>query len=258
MSLELDSVAVRYGDRPALEPTTLSLAGARHFGLIGPNGAGKSSLLKAVAGVLEYTGNVAWSGQAVADMTPDVRARMIAYLSQSPAAHWPMRVRELVALGRLPHRRFAAPLSDDDEAAITSALHTTDTVELQDRRMNELSGGEFARVQLARALCVQAPVLLVDEPTTLLDPYHQLQIMAVLRRYAEKGALVISVLHDLTLAARFCDRVLLMNDARIVSEGAPREVMTADTLRRVYGIAPLVSSHAGEPLILPWTTDVSA
>ena len=252
MSLALDSVAVRYSERHALMPTTLALDAKRHVGLIGPNGAGKSSLLKSIAGLLPADGRITWSGSPVQSMRRGVRARTFAYLSQTPLAFWPMRVGELVALGRLPHRRFGEAISDADEAAVSNALQMTDTAELRDRPISELSGGELARVQLARALCVDAPVLLVDEPTALLDPYHQLKIMTVLRSYAERGALVISVLHDLTLAARFCDEIVLLSSGRAVAQGPAGEVISAAVIKEVYRVDPFVGSHHNEPLIVPW------
>jgi len=252
VSLTLNAVAVRYAERRALMPTTLALETRQHVGLIGPNGAGKSSLLKSIAGLLPADGSIYWSGLPVHSMRRDVRARTFAYLSQTPLAFWPMRVGELVALGRLPHRRFGEAMSDADEAAVSRALQMTDTTELRNRPTSELSGGELARVQLARALCVDAPVLLVDEPTALLDPYHQLKIMAVLRSYAERGALVISVLHDLTLAARFCDEIVLLSSGEAVAQGPASEVISAAAVKEVYRVAPFVGTNCDEPLIVPW------
>ncbi len=184
MTLAIANLEVRYGARVALERATFGLEPGTLVGLIGPNGAGKSSLLRAVAGVGRHTGRVTWRGRELADLSPRHRALLVAYLPQAAAVHWPMCVRDLVALGRLPHRAYgAAPTAADDEA-VDWAMQQTETEPFATRSADELSVGERARVLLARALAVRAPVLLVDEPIAMLDPYHQLQIMAVLRTYA--------------------------------------------------------------------------
>ena len=253
MSLRCDALSVRYRDRVAVRPSSLTLARGSLVALVGPNGAGKSSLLKAIAGLVPCTGVVERDGRAL-DSSPRERARTIAYLPQSPAAHWPLKVRDLVALGRLPHRAFGAAPSPEDDAAIEGVMRQTDVTPLAERAVDELSGGERARVQLARALAVQAPILLVDEPVAALDPYHQLEIMRVLTDYAARGALVIAVLHDLTLAARFAHRVVVMHDGEVVADGQPEQVLSADTLRRYYRVEPFLSHVEGQPLVVPWRT----
>lgn len=252
MKLDLRALTASYGGHRVVAPATLELDACSHIGLIGPNGSGKTSFLKAIAGLVDSTGSALWNGHALDRMSAQMRARTVAYLSQSPRAHWPMRARDLVALGRLPHQRYGAAASDTDRAAVSEAMQITATMEFADRPMDSLSGGEFVRVQLARALCVKAPVLLVDEPTALLDPYHQLQIMAVLRSYANRGALVVSVLHDLTLAARFCHGVILMHGGRIIDRGRGVEVLSTESLEHAYRIEPLLGEHQNEPLIVPW------
>ena len=269
MTLTATQLEVRYGPRVALRPTTLDLAPGSVIGLIGPNGAGKSSLLRALAGLGAHAGRVEWCGRDLARLRPQQRAMIAAYLPQAPAVHWPMRVRELVALGRLPHRHHGRPASPADEAAVAWAMEQAELPAFADRSADELSIGERARVLLARALAVRAPVLLVDEPIAMLDPYHQLQIMAVLRNYATASLppitgprpveqtsgsrpLVVAVLHDLALAARFCDRVLLIDRGMVAADGHPTAVLSAETLRRHYRIEPLIAHHDGEPLIVPW------
>jgi iron complex transport system ATP-binding protein len=171
--------------------------------------------------------------------------------------HWPLLARELVDLARLPHRAYGAQPSSADADAVTTAMQETDTIEFAARSVEQLSAGERARVLLARALAVQAPVLLVDEPIAALDPYHQLHVMNVLRTYAAGGGnagprLVVAVLHDLGLAARFCTRALLMNDGTIVKDGPPRSALGAEAIRDHYRVEPLISDHGGEPVIVPW------
>ncbi|HEX5421203.1 MAG TPA: ABC transporter ATP-binding protein [Gammaproteobacteria bacterium] len=252
MSLELDGLEVRYGARRALRPTSLTLARGELVGLVGPNGAGKSSLLKAAAGVLRAGGGVRWQGQPLARMPALARARTVAYLPQGAAAHWPLTARDLVALGRLPHRAFAEKAGAADAAAIDGALAECDAQRFASRAVDMLSGGERARVLLARALAVRAPVLLADEPIQSLDPFHQLEIMGVLRRYAEAPALVVAVLHDLALAARFCTRIVLLSAGRVAADGPPGEVLTSEILGRHYRVQPYLASHDGQAVVLPW------
>jgi iron complex transport system ATP-binding protein len=253
MSLYCEALAVRYRDRVAVRPSSLTLARGTVVALVGPNGAGKSSLLKAIVGLVPCTGTVRTGEQALS-ASPRTRARTIAYLPQAPTAHWPMKVRDLVALGRLPHRAFGAALQSEDRAAIEAAMHETGITALAERSVDAISGGELARVQLARALAVQAPILLVDEPVAALDPYHQLEIMRLLTDYAARDALVVSVLHDLTLAARFAHRVIVMHEGEVVADGPPQDVLSADTLRRYYRVEPFLSQVEDQPLVVPWRT----
>jgi iron complex transport system ATP-binding protein len=225
--------------------------------LIGPNGAGKSTLLRALAGLVPHRGHVSWRGVPVTTLGNRARARTIAYLPQDPPVHWPLLARELVALGRLPHLAYGAKQGDVDEAAVLAALEHTDALELAARRVDRLSVGERARVLLARALAVEAPVLLVDEPIAMLDPYHQLHVMSALRAYARGDSrtgprLVVAVLHDLTLAARFCSRLLLLNEGAIVADGAPDTTLEAANVRDYYRVEALVTRHEGEPVVVPW------
>jgi iron complex transport system ATP-binding protein len=250
--LRLDSIAVHYGTRAAVLETSACFPHSQLVGLVGPNGAGKTSLLKAIAGLVPHSGQIRWDGMDLASLAPRARARQLAYLPQTARAEWPLAVNELVALGRLPYLRLGDSPSANDLEAIDQAMQQTETSALAERFTDELSGGEHARVMLARALAVQAPVLLADEPVSALDPYHQLHIMEVLRHCARAGQLVVVVLHDLSLAARFCERVLLMHEGRVVADGGPTQVLDAETLRRYYRIEPLIDRHDGQAVIMPW------
>ena len=250
MTLALDSVAVDFGAHFSLQPLSAELRSADFVGLIGPNGAGKSTLLRAMAALIAISGHVRLDGRELGTIDPTLRARQIAYLAQATPASWPLSVGELVALGRLPHRGGRNALEDD--RAVREALARTSLTALMGRAVTELSGGEYARAQLARALCVEAPILLVDEPIARLDPFHQLQIMDMLRQHARDGHLVVAVLHDLALAARYCDRLFLLDAGRLVADGPPATVLTQAALRRVYKIDAIVESRDGEPLIVPW------
>ena len=257
MTLAAVNVEVSYEARPAVRATTLALLPGELTALVGPNGAGKSTLLRALAGLVGYRGAVTWQGAALAQLDGRTRARTVAYLPQDPPVHWPLAARELVALGRLPHRAYGANENAADAAAVTAAMRETDTLEFAARSVSRLSVGERARVLLARALAVEAPVLLADEPIAMLDPYHQLDVLDTLRAYAagrEAGSkrLVVVVLHDLGLAARFCDRVLLMDGGAIVGDGPPDQALGAEAIRAHYRVEPFIARHEGEPLIVPW------
>lgn len=257
--LQITDVSVTLADRTLLRPLDLELAGGELVGLVGPNGAGKSTLIKAIAQLVSHTGECRLDGRSLEDMNARERSRQLAYLAQADESQWPISVRDLVALGRHPYRgswwRGAGTPDAEDERAIAAALRATDVDAVRTRRMDTLSGGERARARLARALAVEAPLLLVDEPVAALDPRHQLTGMGVLRAQCEAGALVMVVLHDLTLASRFCDRLLLLDRGRATAFGPPNEVLSEENLRAVYGIRVLRGDHAGRPYIVPWTID---
>lgn len=255
MTLVATDIAVRYQARTAVRATSVALAAGELVALVGPNGAGKSSLLKALAGLTVHDGVVTWQGTALATLSSRARARAVAYLPQDPPVHWPLLARDLVALGRLPHRSYGVALSTGDRAVVLSAMQETDTLEFATRSVDRLSVGERARVLLARALAVQAPVLLVDEPIAMLDPYHQLHVMGTLAAYTRGtsgGRVVVVVLHDLGLAARFCGRVLMMRDGAVVADGPPDAALGDASIRAHYRVEPLISTHDGEPVIVPW------
>jgi iron complex transport system ATP-binding protein len=254
MSLETEALEVRYGDTVAVKPTTTTIRPGEIVGLIGPNGAGKTSLLKALAGIPTASPHVRWQGRSLASFDHAARARSIAYLAQSPEANWPLTVRELVTLGRLPHRHYGQRLDADDVATIERAMRETETASLQDRRIDSLSGGERMRVHLARAFAVDAPALLVDEPVASLDPYHQLAVMRLLGQYRDNGRLVVAVLHDLNLALGACSRLLLMNEGEIVVDGKPDAVINATTLARHYRIRAWLAERDERRIAVPLET----
>ena len=251
-SIRAKDLTVSFGDLPAVAGVGFEAGPGALVGLIGPNGAGKTSLIRALADLVPFGGAVEVDGKPVHAIGRRAFARMVAYLAQSQPVHWSFTVRELVALGRLPHRAPFQGLSDTDRAAIGEALALAAMTEFAARPVDTLSGGERARALLARALAVKAPILLVDEPIAALDPYHQIEIMEVLRAYAEAGALVIAVLHDLTLAERFCHRLLLLRDGRLLADGPPGEVLVDENVRAAYRVAVIHHVHEGQRVTVPW------
>jgi iron complex transport system ATP-binding protein len=221
-------------------------------GIIGPNGAGKSTLIRAMLGLVKPASGGVWiDGASMASLSRRELARRIAYLPQGQTLHWPLLVERLAALGRMPHLGPLSRLSADDEALVDAALARADVLHLKGCIATELSGGERARVLLARALAVGAPALIADEPLAALDPGHQIDVMDLLKAEARAGSLVLTVLHDLGMAARYCDRLLLMDKGRLVADGAPMEVLTEQSLAQVYGISACIDPDGDWPLILP-------
>ena len=222
MEIEAQDIAIRFGPTTVLEGVNLVMRPGEMVGLVGPNGSGKTTLLKVLANLrAPEGGSVRYAGQPAGEVGARELARRIAYLAQGGTVHWPMRVEALVALGRLPHRRAFQGLDAADRSAIERAMLAADVVSLRARTMGQVSGGERMRILLARALAVDAELLLADEPIAALDPLHQLQVMDLLRSTAGQGRGVIVVLHDLALAARFCDRLILLAQGRILVEGPP-------------------------------------
>ncbi|KXU30075.1 ABC transporter [Sphingobium sp. 22B] len=252
VTIRAQGLSVRLGRHPAVSGVDLALGPGELVGIIGPNGAGKSTLIRAMLGLVKReNGFVLIDGADSARLGRQQIARRIAYLPQGQTLHWPLAVERLVALGRLPHLGPLSRLSVEDEALIDAALMRADALHLKGRVATELSGGERARVLLARALAVGAPALIADEPLAALDPGHQIDVMDLLRAEARAGSLVVTVLHDLGMAARYCDRLVLMDRGAPVADGAPLDVLTAGNLAKVYGISARIETDGDWPLILP-------
>jgi iron complex transport system ATP-binding protein len=234
--LSASNVTVRIGEREIVRDASLSLDAGALVALVGPNGAGKTTLMRALAGLLPAQGAITLGGRPLETLSSRERARTIAYLPQGHIFHWPMSVEEIVMLGRAPHADAFSATSPEDRAAVTQAMATTETQIFIGRPVTTLSGGEKARVALARALATHAPVLLADEPTAALDPRHQLVVMELLHAAAKGGNAILAIMHDLTLAARFADRVLVMHEGRIVAAGTPPEALAPERLATVFGI----------------------
>ena len=250
--LELKNMEVSLGGQPIVRDVSLRVGHGEMLGLLGPNGAGKSTLLRSILQLIpNQRGCIELEGQPANDIPIQQRARKIAYVPQQGPVNWPLTVERLVALGRLPHLSGWQQPSAVDQETVERILKQTDLEHLRSRAATTLSGGERTRVLLARALAVGAPLLLADEPVAALDPSHQLQIMQLLRAYTDAGHAVIVVMHDLTLAARYCHRLALMHEGKLVTSGNAREVLNPENLAAVYNINARYS-QGDEFYIIPW------
>jgi iron complex transport system ATP-binding protein len=232
--LRADGLVLRLGGRPVVDGVSITLQAGQWLALVGPNGAGKSSLLALLAGLKPAdAGTIHLAGRPLADWSSRQRAQHIAWLAQQGEAEGEIAVADVVRLGRLPHQGLWGAATAADEAIVQAAMAETACAELADRRLSALSGGERQRALLARALAVQAPVLLLDEPTSHLDAPHQRALIRSLMQRAREGAAVAAVLHDLNLALA-ADRLLVMAEGRLVADGAPGDTRLQQRLVEVF------------------------
>lgn len=249
-ALAIENLCVDLGGKRVVANMSLEVRPEECVGLIGPNGSGKSSALRAVAGLIRSaSGRVVIDGRPLDTWSRMERARYLAYLAQERVIGWDLAVKHVVALGRIP---FGDRNSAEAQAAVTEALAATGTTDLADRSVQSLSGGERARVLLARSLAGRPRILLADEPTAALDPRYQLAAMRTLREAAARGAAVLVVLHDLTLAARACDRVAIMTGGRVVAFGSPAEAMTRERMSQVFGVEIYEGTIEANRVLVPW------
>ncbi|MFE9612466.1 ABC transporter ATP-binding protein [Streptomyces sp. NPDC006012] len=246
-SLRADRVVRHIGGKVVVDGVTLALRPGETVGLLGPNGSGKSTLLRLLAGVLSPTaGVVTLDGRPLAEAGRRATARRVATVEQHAHTLTELTVRDVVALGRIPHRRAWTPSTTADAVAVTEALARTGLTDRADQSWHTLSGGERQRSQIARALAQEPRELLLDEPTNHLDIQHQLDLLDLI------GGLPVTTviaLHDLNLAAMYCDRLLVLRDGRAVTEGTPAGVLTPGLIEQVYGVRAEVTHEPGHPVI---------
>lgn len=249
-------VRVSFDEADALKGASLEVSSGAWIGLIGPNGAGKSTLLRAVAGLLPYSGEIALGGETVASMSRRVVARLVSFVPQTPSIPRSMSVADYALMGRTPYIPYLGTESAADIAVVHDVLTRLDLVELADRLLGTLSGGELQRAVLARALSQEAPILLLDEPTNALDVGHMQQVLELvdsLRR--ERDLTVVSAMHDLTLAGQFAESLVLLDGGRTVASGSARDVLTEVLITRHYGASVrVVDDGHGGVIVVPTRT----
>jgi iron complex transport system ATP-binding protein len=254
LPLKIKNLSVTIGrgaGRGVLDSIDLTIRPGEFVAIIGPNGAGKTTLLRAVSGLIPVKGTIEIGDSLPHQTASSAHGRLISYLAQGGRIHWPIPVQDVVALGRLPYRATGGPLNDIDRVAVAEAMQTCNIAHLATRPATQLSGGERARVLLARALAVQAPILLTDEPVASLDPAQQLAMMSLLQKQARRGRTIVTVLHDLSLAANFCDRLIALGDGRVVADGTPENILHSGALDRLFGVRLLQTRIEGRLLVGP-------
>jgi iron complex transport system ATP-binding protein len=245
--IELKNVSFAYGTQPVLRGISLSVREGEMLGIIGPNSSGKSTLLRLLAGVLRpSSGSVTVGGESICNLRRREAAKIVSFVPQETPVSFPFTVFEIVLMGRTP---YLSPLSfekEEDYRIAHEALKETDTYDLRERYLDELSGGERQLVIMARALAQETPVMLLDEPIAFLDIRHQVDIFEIIARLnRERSRTVVIVSHDLNLAALYCNRLVLLGGGGVAADGAPEEVFSSPVLQEVYGVRMTVSAGPG-------------
>lgn len=240
--LHIQNLTVEKDKNCLVKDVSFSLSCGELVVMLGPNGAGKSLTLQHAIGLEAPTsGRAALDGEDTQTLSPMARARKLSYLPQTRKLAWPNRTDDLVALGRFAHGARLGKLGPTDAQAVNAALAACDITHLAKRKATTLSGGELARVHCARAFAAQAPLLIADEPVAALDPRHQFRIMDLFKAFVAKGGGALIVLHDISLAAKYADRLIWMKDGQIIADGTPAETLTHDRLAAIYGIKATVN-----------------
>ncbi|MEU6580236.1 ABC transporter ATP-binding protein [Nocardia sp. NPDC046763] len=255
MTLAAEDITLGYGERVIVDGLSVRIEPGLITTVIGPNGCGKSTLLRSLGRLLRpRSGRVLLDGKAISTMKTKDIARIVGMLPQTPVAPEGLTVADLVARGRHPHQSWLRQWSADDEAEVTAALEQTGIGDLADRTLDELSGGQRQRAWISMALAQGTDILLLDEPTTYLDLAHSLEVLDLVDRlHDDLGRTVVMVLHDLNLAIRYSDRLIVMHAGRIVAQGVPADIIDAELLREVFGLRAEVLEDpvSGRPMIVP-------
>lgn len=248
VAVDLEDVSVQLAGKGILHGVSGRVERGKWMALIGPNGSGKTTLLRAVGGLIPYTGRVHVDGRSVRSWSPRALARRLAFVRQSHPLSFDFTVRDLVLLGRSPHKSFLSTYDPSDLSRVTNALGLVDLNGFENRSYDSLSGGEQQRVFLAQALVQEARILLLDEPTTYLDVHHQFGFMEHVAQLVREGMTVVGAIHDLELAARYADEVIVLEGGRKVADGPPGDVLTADTIEQVFRMRARVDAAGERPL----------
>ncbi len=256
--IEARGVTVDLGRARILDGVDVAVGTGEWLAIVGPNGAGKTTLLRYVAGLVGGEGELRIEGRPVSALRRRERARLVALVPQTPVIPPGITVADYVLLGRTPHIHMYGVERPRDVAAVTEALHQLDLLDMAEREVPTLSGGERQRVLIARALAQGAPVMLLDEPTTALDVGHQQQVLELVDELRREHALtVVSTMHDLTLAGQYAERLLLLDQGRVIVEGAADEVLTEENLARYYGARVRIIHDGGRPVVLPYREEIA-
>ena len=254
-TLAAEGLTLTYGDRTVIDALDIEIAAGKITTIVGANGCGKSTLLRSLARLMSPSaGQVILDGRSMHSLPTREVARVLGLLPQSPSAPEGIAVADLVGRGRHPHQRALARWSRHDYEVVADALAATGTTDLADRSVDELSGGQRQRVWIAMALAQETDILLLDEPTTFLDVAHQVEVLDLLTDLSiARGTTIVMVLHDLNLAARYADELIAMKDGRVYAAGAPRDVVTADLVNDVFGLANQITIDpvSGTPMVTP-------
>ncbi len=250
--LEATGLSINFAGRTILDDVDFGIDKGEFIGLIGPNGSGKTTLLRALSGLLSnQKNNIKFLGLSLSDYDPKQLAQKLAYLPQGNESHWSLTVENLAMLGRLPHRKPWQGASKADHKIVQQVLQDCDVSQFAKHTINTLSGGERARVFLSRALAVEPQLLLADEPIAGLDPGHQLEVMNKFRQLSKSGMGIVCVIHDLTLAARYCHKLVMVGEQKIISQGMPEHVLSKKNLARCFNIRAHISKVDGQALVIP-------
>jgi ABC-type cobalamin/Fe3+-siderophores transport system ATPase subunit len=253
MILQAKNITLTLNRQKVLDDISISIKPGEMLGLIGPNGAGKTSLLRVLANLQRVDqGQLLLNNTVINNINHKTLAQQIGYLAQGAPAHWPLQVRRLIELGRLPYLAPWQGLSTDDKSIVDKAMQLAEVEHLANRVVSTLSGGERLRVLIARMFATQPNIILADEPIAALDPYHQLHTMELLHQHcATAGNSAVVVMHDLNMAARYCHRLVLINHGRVAYQGEPEQVLQAQNLAEVYGIEAQLLDTDGVLTIIP-------
>ncbi len=250
--LEVTALSVKFAHKTILHNIDFGMNAGEFIGLIGPNGSGKTTLIRSLSGMLpDNKKKVKFLGRSLADYNRKQLAKKMAYLPQGNESHWSITVENLVMLGRLPHQKLWQGSSDLDKKIVQKVLQDCGVSQFANTPVDTLSGGERARVFLSRALAVEPELLLVDEPISGLDPGYQLDVMQKFRQLSESGMGIICVIHNLTLATRYCHKLVMLSEQKIISAGKPEQVLSSENIARCYNIKVHKGEAEGHAFVIP-------